>query len=313
MKRPRRPPLVLALLCSLGAASPQPSIEIRPSTTNVTLGERFRVVLEASSASGATFEFPKQVNNGSIELTAATPPSPRPNEIVYDAQLFAMGAEARIPEIEVHYKERDGSVGTVKTAPIPLNLVSSLDPNETNPAPADYAPPQPVLVSRAFWVASGMASLLLIALFVMIARRLRFPKPPVEPKVTPALSPEEEALSLLERLSSARSTLEARTFYIQIVQTLKQYLERRLAAPVLEMTSTETLAFVKNHAWTAPLAMGIRELISSADLVKFGGSSDATNAERQIQLARDVVSRVDRLRRAEQDLDSRNAGARKTA
>ena len=309
----RSVPLAFALLLSLGAAAPPPSIDVRPSTTNVTLGERFRVILEARSAPGVSFEFPKQVNEGSIELTAATPPSPRSNEMVYDAQLFAIGADARIPEIEVRYRERDGSNGSVKSPIVRLNVVSTLDANDTNPAPADYAPPRPVLVSRAFWVASGLAAVLLIALFVLIARRLRLPKAPAEPRLTPALSPEEDALALLEKLSTARSTMEAKVFYIQIVQILKQYLERRLEAPILEMTSTETLAFVKNHAWTSPLAVGVRELVTSADLAKFGGSSDATNAEKQIQLARDVVSRVDRLRRADLELAHRDLAPRKSA
>jgi hypothetical protein len=79
------------------------------------------------------------------------------------------------------------------------------------------------------------------------------------------------------------------------------------------MTSTETLGFVKNHAWTAPHAVALRDLVASADLVKFGGSSDATNADRQIQFVRDMVGRVDRLRRADLELRSREPDRRKTA
>jgi hypothetical protein len=47
--------------------------------------------------------------------------------------------------------------------------------------------------------------------------------------------------------------------------------------------------------------------------VKFGGSSDATNAERQIQLVRDLVGRVDRLRRTALELEARETERRKIA
>jgi len=295
------------------AGAPAPTIEVRPSTTNIAIGERFQVTVEARGPSGVAFEFPKGISDGSVELVQSNPSTALANVVTYDAQVFAIGAAARIPAIEIQYRSKDGGAGTARSAPLPLNIVSTLDPKEENPAPADFAPPLPVLVSRAFWIASSVAGLLLIAGLVLLIRRLRFPKKPVDPVVTPAVSPEEEALNGLERLATSRTAIEPRAFYIQLVQLLKQYLERRLEAPVLEMTSTETLAFVKAHAWTSPHAAAVRDLVTAADLVKFGGSSDASNADRQIQLVRDLVGRIDRLRRAEIEMQSRSQDRRKTA
>jgi hypothetical protein len=305
--------LGISLFFALAQAAVQgPVIEVRPSTANVSIGERFQVVVEARGP-GEAWEFPKQINDGSVELIQSNPSTALANTVTYDAQVFAIGTEARLPEIEVHYQAADGSPGVVKSAPFPLTVVSTLDPNDKNPAPADFAPPVPVLVSRAFWVASSIASLLLLAGLVLLIRRIRFPKKPVEITVTPAISPEEEALTGLDRLAAARAALEPKAFYIQLIQILKQYLERRLEAPVLEMTSTETLSFVKTHSWTAPHAVALRDLVTSADLVKFGGSSDASNADRQIQLVREIVGRIDRLRRTEMEMQARQQDRRKTA
>jgi hypothetical protein len=295
------------------AAAPPAVIEVRPSTANVSIGERFQVVVEARGATGVTFEFPKQINDGAVELIQSNPSTSLANSVTYDAQIFAIGAAARIPEIEVPYKTADGSSGTIRSKAFPLNVVSTLDPNDKNPAPADFAPPQPVLVSRAFWVVNGILGLVLVAGLVWLIRKIRFPKKAGDPVVTPAITPEEAALVGLERLAAARPTLDAKAFYIQLVPILKQYLERRLQAPVLEMTSTETLAFVKSHSWTSPHAVAVRDLVTSADLVKFGGSSDSSNGERQIQVVREIVARVDRLRRAEVDQQAREADGRKTA
>ena len=301
------------LLVLAQAGLPVPTIEVRPSTANVAIGERFRVTVEVRGTADLVYEFPGEVNSGSVELIQSNRSSALANQVTYDAQVFAIGAEGRIPEIEVRYRSKDGSEGSIKSAPVPLNVVSALDPNEQNPTPADFAPPVPVLVSRAFWIASSVAGLLLIALLVLLVRRIRFPKKPKDLQVTPAITPEEDALTALDRLASARAALEPKAFYIQLSQILKQYLERRLEAPVLEMTSTEALAFVKVHSWTSPHAVALRDLVTSADLAKFGGSSDATNAERQIQLVRELVGRIDRLRRAELSRQVPVPEGRKTA
>lgn len=301
----------LLILAQAGVATPE--IQVRPSTSNISIGERFQVRVEARGPSGTKYEFPKEVTNGSVELIQSRPSMALAGAVVYDAQVFALGPEGRIPEIEIHYISSDGSTGSVKSAPVPLNVISTLDPKDENPAPADLAPPLPVLVSRAFWIASSTAGLLLIAGIAMLVRRLRFPKKAVDPSVTPAISPEEEALTGLDDLAAARATLEPRAFYIRLIPILKQYLERRLEAPVLEMTSTETVAFVKAHAWTSPHAMALRDLVTSADLVKFGGLSDASNGDRQIQLVRDLIGRIDRLRRAQAAMQAREVDRRKTA
>ena len=152
--------LGISFFLALAQAGVQgPVIEVRPSTANVSIGERFQVTVEARGPSGTAWEFPKQINDGSVELIQSNPSTALANSVTYDAQVFAIGAEGRIPEIEVRYKTQDGSPGLVKSAPVALNVVSTLDPNDKNPAPADFAPPLPVFVSRAFWVASGLAGL----------------------------------------------------------------------------------------------------------------------------------------------------------
>lgn len=295
------------------AGLPVPVVEVHPSTSNVSIGERFQVTVEVRGEPTTTYEFPGELSTAAVEMKLARPVSRMASAAQYDAQVFALGAEARIPEIEVHYRSADGAEGVVKSAPVPLNVISSLDPNEENPAPADFAPPLPVLVSRAFWITSGAAGLLLVALLVLLIRRLRLPRKPVEVSVTPARSPEEEAMTRLQSLAEGRALMEPKDFYIELIQVVKLYLERRLNAPVLEMTSTETMTFVKNHSWTAPHAAGLRDLVTSADLVKFGGSSDASNADRQIQLARELVGRIDRLRRVDLETREREPERRKSA
>lgn len=297
----RAPVSLLAALLLGTAEGVAPTIDVRPSSANVSIGEKFRVTLEAHGSRGLVYEFPKTISDGKIEMIQAPALSASPDSAVYETQLFALGRDARIPPIEVAYSAADGSRGVVETAAVPLNPVSTLDPNEKDPVPADYAPPLPVLVSRIFWIVNGVAALLLVVGLAALVRRLRFPRKVSEAVVTPPVAPEEEALARLAALGAHHQRADAKAFYIELVQILKQYLERRLEAPVLEMTSTEALGFVRAHDWTAPHATPIRDLINAADLVKFGGVSDASHADRHLQLVRDVVAQVDQQRRARED------------
>lgn len=299
----RLPILALALL--LGPTDdPAPTVEVRPASANVSIGERFRVTLEAHGPRGISYDFPKNISNGNIEMIQAPALSATGDSAVYETQLFALGKDAQIPAIEVPFASADGTRGAVTTEPLALNPVSTLDPNDKNPAPADYAPPQPVLVSRAFWIVNSIAGILLLAALIALVRRLRSPKGLSDAIVTPPVSPEEEALTRLAALAQTAQSLDPKAFYIQLVQTLKQYLERRLEAPVLEMTSTEALGLVRAHAWTSEHAAHIRDLISAADLVKFSGVSDASHTDRHLQLVREVVARVDRERRAREEREA---------
>lgn len=296
---------VLALAFLLGQADgPAPTVEVRPASANVSIGERFRVTLEAHGPRGVSYEFPKNISNGNIEMTQAPALSATGESAVYETQLFALGKDAQIPAIDVPFVASDGTSGVVTTEPLALNPVSALDPTDKNPAPADYVPPQPVLVSRAFWIVNSIAVVLLLAALIALVRRLRAPKKLKDAIVTPPVSPEEEALTRLATLAQTAQSLDPKTFYIQLVQTLKQYLERRLEAPVLEMTSTEALGLVRANAWTSHHATQIRDLIGAADLVKFGGVSDASHADRHLQLVRDVVASVDRERRAREEQEA---------
>jgi hypothetical protein len=128
-----------------------------------------------------------------------------------------------------------------------------------------------------------------------LRRRRRKGREPVEAP-TPRLSPEAEALAALDRLqaSGVLARAEYRPFYIALAEIAKRYLERRLDAPVLEMTSSEAVAFLRDHAHAATLAPVVRELATAADQVKFArGKGQAEEAERHLAAVRQLVTTLE--------------------
>jgi hypothetical protein len=159
------------------------------------------------------------VSGGPVELVLSNPSSALANEVTYDAQVFAIGAEARIPEIEIRYKATDGSEGSVKSAPAAFNVVSTLDPSEPNPAPRTFAP-LPVLVLRFDRERHGRPSFS-IALCAVDPPD-PFPKKPgahSHPRDFARKKPPSPPGSL-----AAARRARAEGLYIQLIQILKQYL-----------------------------------------------------------------------------------------
>jgi hypothetical protein len=121
--------------------------------------------------------------------------------------------------------------------------------------------------------------------------------------VVPTTPPDVEALRALDELAAARllDAGEYRPFYIRLTVVAKRYLERRLEAPVLEMTTSETVAFLRDHAHGGELLPVVRDLAQAADQIKFArGAGMAQAAEGHLAAVRNLVPALEaRLRPAE--------------
>jgi hypothetical protein len=270
------------------------SVVATPSKTEVSVGELFTIELEATGPAGTTYTFAGEASGEQLELRTPPPakdaPAPEPGTHRYEAQVFALG-ELSLPGIPVRYKLADGSEGEAASSPLTLKVVSLLPKDEAEQKLADIRGPASVGIGRAFWIAVGALVLVLGALAYYLLRRRRKEEGPAAVRV-PEVAPDVEALAALEAL--ARDALpargELRPFYIRLSTILKRYLERRLGAPVLEMTSAETLAFLRGHAHGSELLPVVRDVAEAADRIKFAkGHGAVAEAERHLAAVRALV------------------------
>jgi hypothetical protein len=305
-------PLVAGLLAA-GAhiaaddeAPPPPpvSAQAKPAKAEVTVGEAFPVELIAQGPPGTTWTFPSQVSEDTVEMTERPEARPRPDRRSYDASIFAV-TDAALPPLTVGYRLADGTTGEVQTAPVPLKIGSLLarDPKERQLA--DIKPPVDVgILPREFWLAvlralthSVIGLLALVAaaalafwLWRKVRRRRRLETVlATRPEVVPA---DAEALAALDRLAGSRllEREEYRAFYIELAEIAKRYLERRLGAPVLEMTTAETLAFLRQDAHGNAFVDLVRDVADAADQIKFArGAGARERAEAHLGAVRRLV------------------------
>jgi hypothetical protein len=228
--------------------------------------------------------------------------------------VFAV-SEAAVPPVTVTYRLPDGTTGQIQTTPVPLQIVSLLPRDPKERQLVDIRPPVDVSVlPREFWIAAlralthsviGLIALAVaVALAVWLWRRLRKRRALTAAlaPAAPVVAPDVEALAALDRLarSDRLAREEYREFYIALTEIAKRYLERRLAAPVLEMTSAETLAFLRLHAHGSSFVELVRDVSTAADRIKFARGRGAREmAEGHLGAVRRLVTDLElRLRPA---------------
>jgi hypothetical protein len=279
------------------------AVKATASRTEVTVGETFAIELKATGPPGTTYTFAREAEADAFELRTPPPnpqgtPAAEPGTHRYEAAVFALG-ELEVPPIPVRYRLPDGTEGEASSEPFVLRVVSLLPKDPQEQKLADIRSPLSVGVGRAFWVALVVALVLAAAVAFWLVRRRRRSKAP-SAVVVPELPADVEALHALSALAASGLLArgEYRTFYIRLTAVAKRYLERRLGAPVLEMTTAETLAFLRGHAHGGELLPVVRDLAEAADRIKFArGEGLAQDAERHLAAVRALVPALEaRLR-----------------
>jgi hypothetical protein len=279
-----------------------------PSLAGVALGERFAVEVKVTAPPGTSFTFPGEVVTEGAELHAlpragegraagASPPPPEaPGVHRYEATLFEL-TDAKVPSVVVKYRTPDGAEGEVATEPVAMKTVSRLAKDADPEKIADIRGPVSLTVGPAFWVTLAVLAAALLASVGWLVGR-RGPARGAADAVAPTTDPAAEARQALAALA-ASGLLERgdhRGFYIVLTAIAKRYLERRLGAPVLEMTTAEMVAFLRDAPKARALVTPMRDLASAADQIKFArGAGLHAEAERHTDAVREVIRTIEEV------------------
>lgn len=312
--------LALGLLACAAVAQdapvPEPEEEVPPVTViatasaeEVTVGETFTIQLKALGPEGTRYRFAVGASEDEIELRTPEPETneageeivPEPGTHRYEAEIFALG-DVQIPPLPVRYVLPDGTEGEAESEPIDLKVGSLLPRDAEEQKLADIRGPLAVGIGPLFWVALVVSFVLLALLVAWLLSRRKADEAPAAPAVPPTPA-DVEALRALDELR-ASGLLESqafREFYIRLTVISKRYLERRLGAPVLEMTTAETLAFLRHHEHGDGLLTVIRDVAQAADQIKFArGLGLAEAAEGHLAAVRNLIPALEaRLRPVE--------------
>ncbi len=238
-----------------------------------------------AAVSGMAFEF-EPLAPPAIEKTST------PGTVLWKQQVaFASFAAGSLPVPGPHLTvtAKDGATTKLRAASTNID-VSSRIPEGQKPEELAIKTDRGVrLPARSAWFWGGLAALVLLLALAVWALFRKKKAPAVEEAPAPKLSPAEELDESLERLAREADVLgeDSRDFYSYLTHAVKRYLERRLDMPVLEWTTFETLRRLRDAGWDMPREVGLSELLSGADRVKFGrGRSTRQEARENLDRAR---------------------------
>ena len=278
---------ILFALIVASYATAQVNVESRIDSISILIGEQTRLTIDVTAKKNAKIKFPSfkpsQYITPGVEIVSVADGEPlsiendkvKVSKILtltsFDEKLYA------IPKMKVSV---DGKVYTTNTLALKVLTV------DVDTLHADkFFPPKDVQTnpfsweewSTVFWLSVLMVILCCIAYYLFI--RLKENKPIITHiRVVKRIPPHQKALNGINRLKAEKMVTSAdqKTYYTQLTDTLRMYIEERFGFNAMEMT-TDQIIFTLRKYGDQKMIDELKELFETADLVKFAKYSTLIN------------------------------------
>ncbi|MGD2078497.1 MAG: hypothetical protein PVH18_08945, partial [Chloroflexota bacterium] len=221
---------------------------------------------------------PQTVDNGNGSATTT---------LLIDARLFAPGTFTT-PPLTVKIADSAGQVVDVVAPPATVEIGSVLVEGDTS---LRDIKPQVELpyVNLIPWIIVGVSLTIAAAIIILAVRRSRALRAlaAVDNRL-----PHEVALDELERIAGLRLPEQARfkEHYSMISDCLRLYMEKRIDVPMMERTTAEIEAGLRETSLSRAVSGQYISLLDVSDLVKFSEfEPDVGNAYGLLASARQIV------------------------
>lgn len=273
--------LVAALaLASTAAADFQgemPSVRTEIDTAEITLGGRINLLVSVEHDAGTVVAWPDSLDLGPFEVLQAVVLEPEQvgDRVRSAARLtltaFELG-ELELPSFDLSVGGPDSASVAVLSTDAWTVTVVSVGRDESGDIRAIKGPleiPRNLLLLLP-WLA-GLAAF--VAAAYWLYRRHRSKRRPAELRVpvVPPRPPHEVAYEALEKLE--RSGLlekgKVKSFYIEVSDIIRAYVEGRYAVEAMEMATYEVMAGLEGAGIEAETRLEFERFFGECDLVKF--------------------------------------------
>lgn len=291
----------------------QVTIEAKLDSIGILIGQQTCMEVEVTAKSGSTIVWPQlkasqylvpgvevlQVEEGDTSQldNNLMKVSKRFTLTSFDEHLYAIPGM----KIKVNGKSYTGNPLALKVITID---VDTLHPNQFFPSkdiqnnPFDWSE-----WSGIFWLSVLTLLLCLLAYYLHI--RLKENKPIITKiRIVKKMLPHQRALTAIEKIKAEhlQRSEDQKTYYTQLTDTLRLYINERFGFNAMEMTSTEIITRLQ-QAEDQKMIDELSELFQTADLVKFAKYSTLIN-ENDLNLV-NAINFIDQTKQEGQPTEER--------
>lgn len=278
-------------------------------SVGVLIGQQAHLKLEVTMPQGARLQWPalqaKQYVTPGVEVVEVTDGQTQTMEqgqqkatrvytiTSFDEKLYALPA---LP-VKVNGKTYRGGTAALKVITVD---VDTLHPNQFYP-PKDVQD-NPFLWSEwspLLWLSLLTLALALLAFYLFV--RLRENKPIITKiRLVRHVPAHQRALTAIEKIKEEhmQQSEDQKSYYTQLTDTLRKYIQERFGFNAMEMTSSEIIERLQQNG-NPVMISELRELFATADLVKFAKYSTLIN-ENDLNLV-NAVHFIDETKQNEQE------------
>ena len=296
----RLPALIALLAIAAGAAlaadEPGARVTLDLGATEASVGDpialRLSIEVAAEGAEPERRALGPRLGPFAVVDEAWSEPEPgrTPRRWVWEGRLAAFRTgRLALPAVTLRVLRPGAEPLTLATEPRSIEILSVLDPAEADPALAEIKPPVSlpadygVLAAAAAVVAGLLAAALLLWWLVRrYGARLAAVPPPDDPfrRIAPDAWIYAELQKLLERRLAEQGQVDR--FFAELSRIVKLYLAGRFRVALLERTTEEIPAWLRQSGVAAESLAAIEDLLASCDRVKFArhwpGAEDCREA-----------------------------------
>ena len=249
--------ILLCLLCKT-SLSAQTAVEQKIDSVGIFIGQQAHMTIDVTAHERAKIQFPSLkpsqylvpgveiIDVSDADTTALdnhfVKVSKRYTITSFDEKLYA------IPGQKVKIDGKEYVSGTLALKVVTMD-VDTLHPNQFFP-PKDVQD-NPFLWSEwspIFWMSVLMLVLCIIGFYLYL--RLKNNKPIITRiKIVKKIPPHQKALTAIEKLKVEKMTTstDQKTYYTELTDTLRKYIEERFGFNAMEMTTTEIIYHLQQN------------------------------------------------------------------
>ena len=268
--------ILLILMAGLMQAQDLPKVQMQADTTQIRIGEQVRLSIKAQTDTLSFVDFPELATLGDMEVVRSTPvdtlqtkPFRRLQKDYFITQWDS--GHYVVPPINIKINDSTFVTDSLKIRVLPVKVDTTKQGlyGFKEPVNIEGKPVSELPSSHAFWW--------WLLLLPVLAAAYYYRKRQRDIAARKVLSPYEIATNNLEGLSREKLWLKDQVdvHYLQLTDTLKDYLENELHISAKEKISSELLQELKKFRFEngayfdSELLSRLQQTLQRADLAKF--------------------------------------------